>query len=380
MKPGAGKKKSVLVAMSGGVDSSVAALLLKEAGYDVVGITMRLWVDPLAEERAGEALRGCCSLESVTDAAKVAARLDIPHYTLNMKELFYKDIVCNFKEEYRQGRTPNPCIECNRSLKFSALLDKAEALGLDYLATGHYCRITRDSSAGIYRLFKGLDPNKDQSYMLYMLGQKELARTLFPLGELTKSEVRKIAEEKGLLVAGKAESQEICFIPDNDYRAFLERECPEALGSGEIVSTDGEVLGHHRGIAFYTIGQRKGLGLTAAQPLYVIRLEPELNRVVVGRADETFCSGLLAGSLNFVSGKKPLDEMAIEVKVRYRAAAVPARLLPPENGMARIIFTEAQRAIAPGQSAVFYQADEVIGGGLIESAIECDKGRFNKNV
>ncbi len=363
------KKKKVAVAMSGGVDSSVAALLLKQDGYDVVGITMRLWVDPQAEERSSIEMRGCCSLEAVNDARRVADALDIPHYMLNMKEPFYKNIVGNFTTAYLQGKTPNPCIECNRSLKFSLLLEKVRALGFDLLATGHYCRIDYNGTTGRYRLLKGRDEQKDQSYMLYMLGQKELPYLLFPLGGMTKQEIRGIAKANKLRVADKRESQEICFIPDNDYRAFIERESPQSLQPGDIVSTTGHKLGRHRGIAFYTVGQRKGLGLVSVNPVYVVKIDAERNLVIVGEEKDTFSRGLIAGKLSFVSGIMPEAKIEVQVKVRYRAPAVPAILFPPEGDRVRLYFKQAQKAIAPGQSAVFYCNDEVIGGGIIEEAL-----------
>ncbi len=364
------KGKSVLVAMSGGVDSSVAALLLKESGYNVTGATMRLWVDPKAEEKAEEESSGCCSYLAVNDARRVAAAIDIPHYVFDMKDAFYRSIVNNFTREYLQGRTPNPCVECNRIIKFSLLLQKARALGIEYIATGHYVRIVYDSGEERFKLLRGLDRKKDQSYMLYMLGQDDLAATLFPLGEKTKEQVRELAAGRGLPVADKEESQEICFIPDHDYRSFLERLCPESLQPGDIVSPGGQILGRHRGIAFYTIGQRKGLGITASQPLYVININASTNQVVVGRLEELFSTGMLVEDLSFISGHPPENLMNIEVKIRYRAPAIKALLYPSREKKTRVLFESEQKAVTPGQSAVFYHDDEVIGGGIINQALD----------
>jgi tRNA-uridine 2-sulfurtransferase len=360
--------KKVLVAMSGGVDSSVAALLLLRAGYEPVGVTMRLWVDPLSEAQAEDQQQGCCSLEAVADARRVADQLGIAHYTLNLKDLFYSAVVQKFTDNYLQGKTPNPCVECNRHLKFSALLDKAVALGLDYIATGHYVNNRFDATTGRYRLYRGRDQQKDQSYMLYMLGQRELSKTLFPLGDLTKEQVRNLAAAEKLPVAEKAESQEICFIPDHDYHRFLERECPAAIQPGQIYSVGGELLGQHRGIAFYTVGQRKGLGLTSQTPLYVVRIDAEKNRVIVGQEAELNSTGLFVNTLSFVSGEIPQQPQELTVKIRYRTPAVPALLHPPEAGTAHVIFKDPQKAVAPGQSAVFYDENEVVGGGIIKNA------------
>ena len=361
--------KKVMVGMSGGVDSSVAALLLKEAGYSVVGVTLRLWVDPYSEERAGEEARGCCSLEAITDARRVADMLDIPHYVLNMQDEFKEHIVSNFTDEYLQGRTPNPCIECNRTIKFSMMLQKARALGINKIATGHYARIQYDSAAGQYRLFRGHDRQKDQTYMLYVLGQAELAATLFPLGAMSKHQVRDVAAKNNLRVAAKKESQEICFIPDNDYRAFMERQCPGAHQPGEIVNTAGRRLGRHSGVAAYTVGQRKGLGLTSSTPLYVVQIDARRNVVVVGEEKETYSTGLIAERLHFVAGTVPKSKTAVQVKIRYRAPAVPAVLFPPNGTRTKVVFEEGQKAVTPGQSAVFYIGEEVIGGGVIQSML-----------
>lgn len=364
--------RKVMVAMSGGVDSSVAAMLLKDSGYDVIGVTLRLWVDPYAEAKAGEEAKGCCSYDAVADARLVADMLGIPHYVFDMKNEFYENIVCNFTSEYNCGRTPNPCIECNRTVKFAFLLRKARGLGIDLLATGHYARIDYDHAEGSAKLLKGIDRQKDQSYMLYVLGQEELSATLFPLGAMTKEQVRELALTRGLKVAGKAESQEICFIPDNDYRSFMERECPLIALPGAIISTAGEQLGRHQGVAFYTIGQRKGLGITASHPLYVVRVDAEKNQIMVGTERELYSKGLLAGKLNYISGVVPAGPVAVEAKIRYRASAVPAILNPPQDGFATVVFAEEQKSVTPGQSVVFYRADEVLGGGVIEAGINPD--------
>jgi tRNA-specific 2-thiouridylase len=360
--------------MSGGVDSSVAAALLKEEGWEVVGITLRLW----DEERPGlpAPSRGCCAWEAVTDARRVAAALAIDHYVINMKEPFRRGVVDYFIREYRGGRTPNPCIACNREIKFSALLQKALELEASHLATGHYARVEYSEARGRYLLKKGLDAWKDQSYMLFELTQEQLRRCLFPLGGLTKKEVRRKAGALGLGVAQKSESQEICFIPDNDYRAFLER-CGVETTPGPIVNSAGERLGTHNGIAFYTVGQRRGLGLAASRPLYVLQILPEANTLVVGDRAALERDGLELEAVNLVSISRLEPEQKVAVKIRYRSPEVPAVLILPagkaETREVRIVFDQPQPAVAPGQAAVFYQDDLLLGGGTIKAALKKER-------
>lgn len=354
--------KRVIIAMSGGVDSSVAACLLQEAGLEVIGVTMQIWEKdlPYGEEAEG----GCCSLSAVEDARRVANRLGIPFYVLNFREIFTEEVVEYFADSYLQGFTPNPCIICNNKVKFQALLGKARLLGADYIATGHYVRRDYDPYSGRFVLYKGRDHKKDQSYVLFGLTQGQLAHTLFPVGDYTKEEVRKLAREKGVPTAEKAESQEICFIPDNDYGRFLRELRPESVQPGDIVDTEGKVLGKHNGVAFYTIGQRKGLGISAPHPYYVVDLRPEEQLVVVGKAGEVFRKEAVVKEVNWVSILPPQAPFEAKVKIRYTAASVPA-LIEPDGDQTIIKFKEPQRAVTPGQAAVFYRGDLLLGGGFI---------------
>ncbi|MGI6097631.1 MAG: tRNA 2-thiouridine(34) synthase MnmA, partial [Dethiobacteria bacterium] len=321
-------KGKVLVAMSGGVDSSVAAALLKKQGYDVIGVTMRLWFDPGAEDESEKNARGCCPRELINDALRVANKLEIPHYVLNLKEDFQKYVVDYFVKGYLEGRTPNPCIACNCYVKFDILLKKALALGADYIATGHYARSGYDREKKRYYLKKSCDLVKDQTYMLYNLTQKQLSHTLFPLGDFRKEEIRRLAKEFGLSVADKPDSQEICFIPGNDYRSFLRRMAPDSARPGPIADRSGRRLGTHKGVSFYTVGQRKGLGLATGTPMYVTDIIPERNTVVVGPRSETYSIGLIAGDLNLIAFDKLPSFLEARVKIRYNAPEIPAQIRP----------------------------------------------------
>ena len=351
----------VVVAMSGGVDSSVAALLLHRAGWDVVGVTLKLYSLDEAELPAGH--QGCCTLDDVEDARAVCRRLGIPHYVLNMEREFHEQVMDYFVAEYRRGRTPHPCIACNDKIKFSRLMARADALGAQYVATGHYARVQQGPCGAALR--KGADHAKDQSYVLFGMTQAQLARTLLPVGGYRKDEIRQLALEAGLITADKPDSQDICFIPLGDYREFLKQRSSGI--PGEIVELDGSVVGEHPGIEYFTVGQRRGLGLprTPGEPRYVIRLEAGANRVVVGPESALYAGETWVSGVNYVSGEPPADGTPVSVKIRYKSYEAPATLHPRANG-ALVRFREPQRAVTPGQAAVFYNGDTVLGGGAIE--------------
>ena len=345
--------------MSGGVDSSVAALLLQRQGYDVVGVTMKLY--SLEQADLPDYYRGCCTVDDVDDARIVCQRLGVPHYVLNVQREFQEHVIDYFCTEYQQGRTPHPCIACNDKIKFNFLAHRASVLDARYVATGHYARIENESSG--FSLKKGLDTAKDQSYVLFGMGQEELGRTLLPVGGYSKEAIRQLALEADFPNAEKPDSQDICFIPFGDYKAFLEEQI--ATTGGDIVDQDGNALGRHKGIEFFTVGQRRGLGITGAEPLYVTRVEPDTNRVVVGPESDLYRDELTVSRVNYVAGHAPPDATPVMVKIRYKFQEAPAMLHPQPEG-AVIRFEEPQRAITPGQAAVFYQGDTVLGGGFID--------------
>ncbi|MBC8074741.1 MAG: tRNA 2-thiouridine(34) synthase MnmA [Chloroflexales bacterium] len=369
----------IMVAMSGGVDSSLVAALLHDQGHDVTGVTMHLWEGD--DEGVGPSQ--CCSLEMTADARRVCQHLGVPYYVFNYQKEFRRSVIEYFMQEYAHGYTPNPCLACNRDLKFRFLLDRSQALGFDYLATGHYVRLEasdcgpqiaddRGASAPIansqspFRLYRAADAAKDQSYVLYMLQQNELARLQFPLGGYTKPEVRALSRDRGLITADRAESQDICFIPDNDYRRFLREEMPASIRPGPIVHSEtGGMLGQHNGLPLYTVGQRRGLGLTSAEPLFVTALDTDSNTLVVGPAEAVLRRSLQAQSVSFVSDVWPDQPFRCLAQVRAHAQAVPAQAIPEAPGTLRVEFDQPQRALTPGQAVVLYEGDEVLGGGRI---------------
>lgn len=363
-------KQKILVAMSGGVDSSVAAALLMQQGYNIEGATIEMWPegDPLFTGVTGNSAP--CSKSAVTDAQRVAKTLGITHHVLDFSEKFLTKVVDNFVEEYLVGRTPNPCVVCNREIKFGAFLELADALGADLVATGHYARITFDDSSGRYLLKKAKDASKDQTYVLYSLSQKQLSRAIFPLGGYSKTEIRQLALDFNLPVAEKAESQDICFIPDNDYRRFLMEKLGDGITPGPFLDIDGNVIGQHRGISFYTIGQRRGLGLALGYPAYVVAIDVQKNAVIVGTENHLFSKRVLVKDNNFILFDNLEEPVEAAVKIRYNAEAAEAVISPGgEPGLVQVVFEKSQKAVTPGQSAVYYQGDTVIGGGIIERAL-----------
>ncbi|NSW92242.1 MAG: tRNA 2-thiouridine(34) synthase MnmA [Firmicutes bacterium] len=365
------EKKKVIIGMSGGVDSSVAAAILLEKGYDVIGVTMQIWPDREKDDMKGDT--GCCSLSAVEDARKVADKLSIPYYVMNFKNVFKEKVIDYFVNEYLEGRTPNPCIVCNRHIKFEVLLNKALSMGIDYIATGHYARVEYDEDIDRYLLKKAVNPEKDQSYVLYKLTQEQLSRILLPIGEYTKDEVRKIAEKYKLPVAKKPDSQEICFINDNDYGKFICDYTDSKILPGYFVDTEGNILGKHKGIIHYTVGQRRGLGIALGKPMYVVEIDTKNNRVVLGDINDVLSRTLIADDLNFISIPGIDREIRVNAKIRYTAKEAPATIYPLERDKVKVEFDSPQRAITPGQSVVFYDEEVVVGGGVI---ISSDKNYF----
>lgn len=348
----------VVVAMSGGVDSSVAAALLKEQGYEVIGMMLRLWSEPGKEES-----NRCCTPDSMAQARRVAAKLDIPFYVIDAKDVFRDTVVQYFLDGYARGETPNPCLICNRQIRWTFLLDHALALGADYMATGHYVRIRKSESS--CQLLRAVDRSKDQSYVLHVLNQEKLARALFPVGDYPKTEIRAIAERYGLPTASRKDSQDLCFLAGEDYRNFLQRNAAEMLQPGEILRRDGRAVGTHTGLANYTIGQRKGLGIASPVPLYVLGKDSLANTLIVGTQEELGLEELMARDVNWLSGEAPEEPFRADVKIRYTAKEAAAWVTPIGGSRARVHFDAPQRDITAGQAAVFFQGDLLIGGGII---------------
>jgi tRNA-specific 2-thiouridylase len=350
----------VVVAMSGGVDSSVAAALLARAGHDVVGLSMQLYDQQEGQVRFGT----CCTIDDLHDARRVAARIGIPHYIVNFERQFNETVISNFVQEYAAGRTPIPCVHCNGDLKFATLVARAEAFGAEYVATGHYARVDRAAS-GSYRLRRGMDATKDQSYFLFSLDQAQLSHAMFPVGEVDKATVREWARELELPVANKPDSQEICFVPDGDHAAFVERQGARPT-AGAIRDTTGHVVGRHQGVHHFTVGQRKGLGLSSPIPLYVVGIDAGANTVTVGPRVALERADLTASHVNWIAGAPPATGTRITAQIRHRHKEAAARLDPIERDRARVTFDEPQSAVAPGQAVVFYEGDCVVGGGWID--------------
>jgi len=351
-----------MIAMSGGVDSSVAASLMQQAGFECMGATIRMFDNAAI----GIADSTCCSLDDVEDARSVARRLGMPFHVMNGKEAFARHVIGDFVTTYEQGATPNPCIQCNRHLKFDLFLHRAQALGCDCIVTGHYARIRYDEASGRYLLCKALDASKDQSYVLYCLTQEQLAHTRFPLGELTKEQVRAIAAQRGFLNARKKDSQDICFVPDGDYVAFMERYMGKQYAPGDFLDQNGKVVGRHRGAVCYTLGQRKGLGLAMGAPVYVCGKDMQANTVTVGPNEALFATTLLAKDFNWIALPGITEPKSVTARARYNQKEQPATVHPEENGLVRVVFHQPQRAMTPGQAVVLYDGDVVLGGGTIQ--------------
>ena len=360
-------KKTVVVGMSGGVDSSAAAYLLKQQGYDVIGVTMQIWQqeDTCTIEHEG----GCCGLSAVEDARRVANQIGIPYYVMNFREEFQENVIDYFIDDYLHGRTPNPCIACNRYVKWESLLKRSLDIGAEYIATGHYARVEKLSN-GRYAIRNSATAAKDQTYALYNLTQEQLSKTLMPVGEYTKDQIRTFAEELGLPVAHKPDSQDICFVPDGDYTAFIERITKNKPRPGKFIHQNGQVLGTHQGLIHYTIGQRKGLGIAYEYPLYVIDKDIASNTVILGPNDALFQKALLAENCNLIAIDKLEAPLRVTAKTRYRQKDVPAVIEPLADGKIKVTFDEPQRAITPGQAVVFYDGDYVVGGGIIAAPLK----------
>lgn len=354
--------KKVVVGMSGGVDSSVAAYLLKQQGYDVVGVTMQIWQDESHEEIENKG--GCCGLSAVDDARRVATMLDIPYYVINFKSEFKRDVIDYFVREYLAGRTPNPCIACNRYVKWESLLTRSIQIGADYIATGHYARIC-ELPNGRYAIRNSVTAKKDQTYALYNLTQEQLKRTLMPIGDYTKEEVRKIAEDIGLMVAGKPDSMEICFVPDNDYASFIEKETGVTSVPGDFVDVDGNVIGKHRGVIHYTVGQRKGLGIALGKPAFVVAIRPEQNQVVIGEDRDVYTERLYANNLNFMAVDDIPEPVHVKAKIRYSHEGAYCTVRKIDSDTIECMFDQPVRAVTPGQAVVLYDGEYVLGGGTI---------------
>jgi tRNA-specific 2-thiouridylase len=350
-----------LVAMSGGVDSSVAAALMLEAGYEVIGVTLKQWEG----DNGQMPVAGCCTVSDSEDARRVASQLDVPYYVLDYVDEFTTKVVDHFGDMYAQGKTPNPCIECNRRVRFNVLLERTTALGCDVLVTGHHARIRHDDDG--YHLVRAVDGTKDQSYVLHMLGQDDLARVRLPIGEMTKQKVREYASKLGLRTASKPDSQDLCFVGEGSYRDFIRSRFPDAARPGPLIATDGTYLAEHDGMVDFTIGQRRGLGVALGERRYVVRIDPETATVVLGNKDDLLAAGCVVEDVSFVAGRVP-EHLNVDVKIRYRSNPVPARLADRGGERWEVRFDQPQLAVAAGQSAVFYHADEVLGGGVIAEA------------